>query len=76
VADSAGQASDELMAGLNAELRARDPHRIMTQQIRLATITEVRLRLDEEHVLPGDRASDIYPRVAGILDELERFAPA
>jgi hypothetical protein len=70
------QASDALIAELNADLRSRDPMRIMKQQIRLKTIDEIRQRLDTERVAPGDSAFDMYPRMAGILDDLERLAPA
>ena len=67
------QSNQELLAELNAGLRARDPMRIMKQQIRLKTIDEIRQRLDAERVAPGDSAFDMYPRMAGILDDLERL---
>jgi hypothetical protein len=70
------RASDELMAELNAGLRARDPMRIMKQQIRLKTLGEVRQRLSEQRVAPDDTAFDFYPHVEGILEDLERQAPA
>jgi hypothetical protein len=73
----AGQrTSDELIAELNAELRARDPMRIMKQQIRLKTLDEVRHRISEQRVAPGETAFDIYPHMEGILEDLERQAPA
>lgn len=70
------QTNQELMAALNAGLRARDPMRIMKQQIRLKTIAEVRQRVDAERVAAGDSAFDLYPRMAGILEDLERLTPA
>ena len=70
------QTNQELMAELNAGLRARDPMRIMKQQIRLKALDEVRQRLEAERVAPGDSAFDMYPRMAGILEDLERLAPA
>jgi len=70
------KASDELMAELNAQLRARDPMRIMKQQIRLNTLGEVRQRLSTQRVAPGDTAFDIYPHVEGIIEDLERQVPA
>jgi hypothetical protein len=68
--------SDNLIAELNAGLRARDPMRIMKQQIRLKTLAEVRQRVSEQRVAPGATAFDIYPHVEGILEDLERGAPA
>jgi hypothetical protein len=70
------RASDQLMAELNAGLQARDPMRIMKQQIRLKTLAEVRQRLSEQRMAPGDTAFDIYPHVEGILEDLERQVPA
>jgi hypothetical protein len=70
------RASDQLMAELNAGLQARDPMRIMKQQIRLKTLAEVRQRLSEQRMAPGDTAFDIYPHVEGILEGLERQVPA
>jgi hypothetical protein len=70
------QASADLIAELNAELRTRDPMRIMKQQIRLKTLEEVRQRLSEQRVTPGETAFDIYPHVDGIIEELGRLAPA
>jgi hypothetical protein len=70
------QSSDELIVELNAELRARDPMRIMKQQIRLKTLDEVRQRLSEQRVAPGDTAFDMYPHVEGIIEDMERQAQA
>ena len=70
------RASNELIAELNAGLHARDPMRIMKQQIRLKTLGEVRQRLSDVRVALGDTALDIYPHVEGILDDLERQVPA
>jgi hypothetical protein len=70
------QSSDELIVELNAELRARDPMRIMKQQIRLKTLDEVRQRLSEQRVAPGDTAFDMYPHVEGIIEDMERQALA
>jgi hypothetical protein len=70
------QASDKLIAELNTQLRTRDPMRIMKQQIRLKTLDEVRERLSQQRVAPGDTAFDIYPYVEGIIDDLERQVPA
>jgi hypothetical protein len=70
------RASRELMAELNVQLRSRDPMRIMKQQIRLKTLAEVRQRLTEQRVAPGETVFDIYPHVEGIIEELERLAPA
>ena len=70
------RASDELIAELNAGLHARDPMRIMKQQIRLKTLGEVRQRLSDEREALGDTGFDIYPHVEGILEDLERRIPA
>ena len=70
------QTSDELIVELNAQLRARDPMRIMKQQIRLKTLDEVRRRLSEQRVSSGETAFDIYPQVEGIIEDLERQLPA
>jgi hypothetical protein len=70
------QTNDELMAELNAGLRARDPMRIMRQQIRLKTLAEVRLRLSEQRVASDDTTFDIYPHVDAMLEDLERQPPA
>lgn len=70
------QTSQELMAELNAGLRARDPMRIMKQQIRLKTLAEVRKRLSEQRVEPDDTTFDIYPHVDTMLEDLERLQPA
>jgi beta-phosphoglucomutase-like phosphatase (HAD superfamily) len=66
------QTSDELIAELNGGLRARDPMRIMKQQIRLKTLAEVRQRLSEQRVLSDDTTFDMYPHVDAMLDDLER----
>lgn len=70
------RASDELMAELNDGLRARDPMRIMKQQIRLKTLGEVHQPLNGQRVAPRGAAFDIYPHVEGILEDLERHIPA
>ena len=69
------QTSQELMAELNAGLRARDPMRIMKQQIRLKTLAEVRQRLSEQRVAADDTTFDIYPHVDTMLEDLERQLP-
>jgi hypothetical protein len=68
--------NQELMAELNTELRARDPMRIMKQQIRLKTLAEVRQRLSEQRVASDDTTFDMYPRVDAMLEDLERQPPA
>jgi hypothetical protein len=70
------QTSDELMAELNAGLRARDPIRIMKQQIRLKTLAEVRQRLSEQRVAWDDTTFDMYPHIDAMLEDLERQPPA
>ena len=65
-----------LIAELNAELHARDPMRIMKQQIRSKTLDEVRLRISEQRVASDDTTFDIYPRMDVILDDLERRVSA
>src|SRR6188472_1744556 len=63
-------------AELNAELHRRDPMRILKQQIRLQTIAEVRKRLVDMRVADDDTAFDIYPRVDGMLEQIEDLQPA
>jgi hypothetical protein len=70
------QTNQELMAELNAGLRARDPMRIMKQQIRLKTLAEVRQRLSEQRVASDDTTFAMYPHVDAMLEDLERQPPA
>src|ERR1044071_8725272 len=70
------QTNEEYLAELNAGLRARDPMRIMKQQIRLTTLAEVRQRLSEQRVAPDDTTFDMYPRLDAMLEDLERQPPA
>ena len=70
------RASDELIAELNAGLRARDSMRIMKQQIRLQTLAEVRERLVDLQVAHDDSTFDLYPRVDGMLEQMEHLPPA
>lgn len=70
------QASDNLMAELNAGLRARDSMRIMKQQLRLQTLAEVRERLVDLRVAHGDSTLDLYPRIDGMLEQMEHLPPA
>jgi hypothetical protein len=70
------QTSEEYIAELNAGLRARDPLRIMKQEIRLQTIAEVRERLVDMRVAGHDTAFDIYPRVDGILEQMAELPPS
>ena len=70
------QTSDEYKAELNAGLQARDPMRIMKQQIRLKTLAEVRQRLSEQRVSSDDTTFDMYPHMDAMLEDLERQPPA
>jgi hypothetical protein len=64
------QTSDELIAELNADLRARDPMRAMTQQIRLRTLDQVRQRVSQQRGA-DDTHADIYRQVEAIITDLE-----
>ncbi len=66
----------ELIAELNAELRERDPMRIMKQQIRSKTLDDVRLLVSEQRAASDDALVDMYPRIDAILNDLERRVPA
>lgn len=68
------QTSDELIAELNADLRARDPMRAMKQEIRL-TLDQVRQRVSEQRVA-DDAHADIYHQVEAIIKDLEQPALA
>jgi hypothetical protein len=68
------QTSDELIAELNADLRARDPMRAMKQEIRLKTLDEVRQRVSEQRL--ADAHADIYHQVEAIIKDLEQPALA
>jgi hypothetical protein len=65
------QTSDELIAELNADLRARDPMRAMKQEIRLKTLDQVRQRVSEQRVA-DDAHADIYHQVEAIIKDLEQ----
>jgi hypothetical protein len=64
------QTNDELIAELNAKLRARDPMQIMKQQIRLKTLNEVRERVSERR-LTDETHADAYDHVDAIIKDLE-----
>jgi len=70
------QTNEEYIAELNAGLRARDPMRIMKQQIRLKTLAEVRRRLSEQRVASDDTTFDMYPHIDAMLEDMERQPPA
>ena len=65
------QTTDELIAELNARLRARDPMHVMKQQIRVRTLGEVRLRVRGQR-LTDETHAEVYDRVETIIEELEQ----
>ena len=70
------QTSDALIAELNAGLRSRDPMRNLEQQIRLKTLAEVRERLIDLRVADDDTTFDMFPRVDGMLEQMEQLPTA
>lgn len=65
------QTNAELIAELNADLRARDPMHTMKQQIRLKALDQVRQRVSEQ-CLADDTHGDIYHQVEAIITDLEQ----
>lgn len=69
------QTTAELIAQLNADLRARDPVRAMKQQIRLKALDEVRVRVSAQR-LTDDAHDEAYRRVESIIADLAQPALA
>ncbi len=63
------QTTDELIAELNADLRARDPMQIMKQQMRRTALDEIRHRVGEKRLADTDRA-DSYLELEEIIKDL------
>lgn len=61
----------DLIAELNAELRARDPMQVMKRQIRSRLLDEMRQRVSEMRMADTGRA-DIYLQLEEIIDDLGR----
>lgn len=61
----------DLIAELNAELRARDPMQVMKRQIRSRLLDEMRQRVNEMRMADTGRA-DIYLQLEEIIDDLGR----
>jgi hypothetical protein len=69
------QTTAELIAELNADLRARDPMKAMKQQIRLKALDEVRVLVSEQR-LADDAHAETYRRVESIIADLAQPALA
>jgi hypothetical protein len=69
------QTTAELIAELNADLRARDPVHAMKQHIRLDVLNEVRQRIAEQS-RTDDTHAEIYGRVEAIIADLAQPALA
>lgn len=68
------QTSHELMAELNADLRARDPMQIMKRQMMVKALAEIRQRVDKQRSSDPERA-DMYLQLEEIIRDLERPGP-
>ena len=62
--------NDDLMAELNADLRARDPMQVMKRQMRLRLLDEMRHRVTEMRMADTRRA-DLYLQLEEIINELQ-----
>jgi len=62
--------NDDLMAELNADLRARDPMQVMKRQMRLRLLDEMRHRVNEMRMADTRRA-DLYLQLEEIINELQ-----
>ena len=65
------QTNDELIAELNAGLRARDPMEVMKRQMRLKVLGEIRERVNQKRLGDTERA-DSYLVLEEIIKDLER----
>ena len=69
MAKATEQTSDELMAELNADLRARDPMQVMKRQIMVKALADISHRVDQQRSSDPTRA-DMYRRLDEIIRDL------
>lgn len=69
MAKATERTGDELMAELNADLRARDPMQIMKRQIMVKALADIRQRVDAQRSSDPQRA-DMYLQLDEIIRDL------